>query len=359
MIMDQTSNRRLYIVDMYCISPQLSYNQSLFEDGPIVYTGNRYLAKEPGYANIIPAGMLRRMGKAVRMGVGAGLPLINRNPGIDGIVLGTANGGLEDCLKFLNQIVDYEEGTLTPTNFVQSTPNAVAGSLALMSKNTGYNITHVNKGLAFEAALLDVVLLISEGQAGKILLGGIEEISDYNYNIDLLGGSFKSEEVSSRDLLSSDTPGTVCGEGAAMFVVSTEKSPGVFAEIVDVDQISYPDQETLIEKLNCFLDRNGLVNTQIDTIVAGSSGDNRSDFWFEHVRKSLFPMSSVHTYKDLVGDYPTSSSFALWLGVQTVLGKNIPGRTKVANGKVENVLIYNHYKGFQHGFILLKSITDS
>ena len=354
--METTSRRRLYIVDMNCISPQFTFDQSLFEHGSVDYVGNRYLAKEPAFGSIIPSGLLRRMGKAVRIGVGAGLPLINRNSGIDGIVLATANGGLEDCLKFLNQIVDYEEGTLTPTNFVQSTPNAVAGSLALMSNNTGYNITHVNKGLAFESALLDVILLLSEGQASKVLLGGIEEISDYNYNIDLLAGSFKEEEVMSSNLLTSNTAGTVCGEGAAMFVISSELVKDAFAEIVDTEQVSYPDKETLFEKLNCFLVRNEMTPSQIDTLVLGYSGDNRNDYWFDDVRESIFPSSTVYSYKDLVGDYPTSSGFAMWFGVQVILGQNIPGRDTAVDRKAENVLVYNHYKGVQHGFVILKAI---
>lgn len=181
----------MYIIDSACISPQQTFDNAFFDGHVKVHEGDRYLAVEPAYGQMIPAGLLRRMGKAVRMGVGAGLPLIQKNQ-VDGIILGTANGGLEDCLKFLNQIVDYHEGTLTPTNFVQSTPNAVAGNLALMSKTTGYNATHVHKGLAFEAALLDAMMLLDEKPAQRLLLGSIEEISDYNHNIDLLSGSFKT-----------------------------------------------------------------------------------------------------------------------------------------------------------------------
>ena len=67
---------------------------------------------------------------------------------------------MEDCIKFLNQIIDYEEGLLTPGNFVQSTPNAIAAQLGLMTANKGYNITHVHRGLSFENALLDTILML-------------------------------------------------------------------------------------------------------------------------------------------------------------------------------------------------------
>lgn len=347
----------MFITDFSCISPQRTYDQAFFGSDIKIHTGNRYAAIEPEYGSLIPAGLLRRMGKAVRMGVGTGLPLIQKNPDLDGIVLGTANGGLEDCLKFLNQIVDYKEGTLTPTNFVQSTPNAIAGNLALMSKNTGYNTTHVHSGLAFECALLDCILLFNEKKAKSLLLGGIEEISEYNYNINYLGGSFKHENTSSHNLLHVDSPGTVCGEGAALFVVNSERSKNTTARILDVDQISYPSLEDLISKTNHFLDSNGVLAQDIDTVILGYSGDNRNDFWYDKFHQEFFLHSTIYSYKNLVGDYPTASAFATWLAVQIILGKEIPSELLISNPfviqKPKNVLIYNHHKGEQHGFILL------
>ena len=114
----------LYIHQHTCISPQQAFNdvniETLKESAE-----NKLKAIEPVYEGI-PPGILRRMGKAVRMGVGAAVPLLKTNTAIDGIIIGTANGGMEDCIKFLNQIIDYDEGLLTPGNFVQSTPNAIA-----------------------------------------------------------------------------------------------------------------------------------------------------------------------------------------------------------------------------------------
>ena len=350
----------MYITDLSCISAQKTYDNSFLEGEVTVHHGNRYVAQEPAYGALIPAGLLRRMGKAVRMGVGAGLPLIKKHPEVGGIILGTANGGLEDCLKFLNQIVDYNEGTLTPTNFVQSTPNAVAGNLALMSKNTGYNTTHVHKGLAFECALLDAILLLSENYADSILLGSVEEISEYNYNIDFLNGYFKKHEVTSATLLHSDSPGSVCGEGAVMFVVQSALSPDALAEIVDVDQISNVNAAELSEKLAHFLNKNGLTSNDIDAFIGGYSGDNRTDYLYTQVQNEFFPSSAAYCYKNLAGNFPTASAFATWMGVQLLGGKQLPQESKIKVGvidkTVKNVLIYNHYQGAQHGFILLRAV---
>lgn len=344
----------MYITNSACISPQQTYNQTFFEGEINVHHGDRFIAAEPNYGQLIPAGLLRRMGKAVRMGIGAGLPIIQ---GVDlgGIILGTANGGLEDCLKFLNQIVDYNEGTLTPTNFVQSTPNAVAGNLALMSKTTGYNATHVHRGLAFECALLDAMLLLREQSPEAVLIGSVEEISDYNHNIDLLNGLFKTDKVSSENLFTLDTPGSVNGEGSTMFVAEPERSERTLAEIKDVDQLSYASKDELEERVAYFLKRNRLAASDVDTLILGISGDNRTDHFYTGLQQVLFPESRVYTYKNLVGDYPTASAFATWLGVQALSGKEMPEQCKyvLSSKETKNVLIYNHYQGTQHGFILL------
>ncbi|TLV03569.1 beta-ketoacyl synthase chain length factor [Dyadobacter luticola] len=344
----------MYIISTACISPQQTFDNSFFDGQVKVYEGDRYPAIEPDYGPLIPAGLLRRMGKAVRMGVGAGLPLI-KSSNVDGIILGTANGGLEDCLKFLNQIVDYNEGTLTPTNFVQSTPNAVAGNLALMSKITGYNTTHVHNGLAFEAALLDAMMLLEEGNAKRLLVGNVDEISDYNHNIDSLSGAFKSGQFTSATLLSTDSPGSVNGEGAAMFVLSSEPDQAI-ARIKDLDQSSYLPENEIEVRLLYFLEKNSLSPDDIDTLILGFSGDNRTDYIFKNLQSRLFPESNTYTFKNMVGDYPTSSAFATWMGVQLLGGKIAPAECVYSaglSGKTTHVLIYNHVKGTQHGFILL------
>jgi hypothetical protein len=347
----------MYITDSACISPQPTFDNAFFEGDIKVHEGDRYIAVEPAYGPLIPAGLLRRMGKAVRMGVGAGLPLI-QDKQIEGIVLGTANGGLEDCLKFLNQIVDYNEGTLTPTNFVQSTPNAVAGNLALLSKTTGYNTTHVHKGLAFEAALLDTMLLLEEKRGKTFLVGSIEEISDYNHNIDLLAGSFKTGHFTSENLLTIDSPGSANGEGAAMFLVDAEHSERTIAQIRDVFQCNNPAEKELAALAIAFLQRNGLQAADIDAAIMGISGDNRSDHWYFSLQKALFEESNCYTYKNMVGDYPTGSAFATWMGAQVLAGKRVPEACVWAQKNTrtpKHILIYNHYKASQHGFILLVS----
>ncbi|MDB5256510.1 MAG: beta-ketoacyl synthase chain length factor [Chitinophagaceae bacterium] len=309
---------------------------------------------EPKYEGI-PLSILRRMGKAVRMGVGTALPLINQLEfPLNGIVIGTANGGMEDCIKFLNQVIEFEEGTLTPTNFVQSTPNAIASQLSLLSANKGYNITHVNRGLAFENALLDVWMLLKENSTHTYLLGGVEEISSYNYNIDYLADWFKKEETSNKKMYDSQTEGTLSGEGSAMFIVNAVPT-NALAQI-DALQLMHTEDVTEIEKqLNYFLKQHVADGESIDLLLSGENGDIRPRHFFEAV-ECILSGATVARFKHLTGDFATASALALTIACQLIQSNVLPDHMIKMDRKKKNlkkVLIYNQHKGVQHSFILV------
>lgn len=345
----------MYIKESKCISPQNTYGDVAVLKNITNHSGNKYFAVEPNYAELVSLSQLRRLGKAVRLGIGTGLPLLRANSDIDAMIIGSANGGLEDCINFLKQIIDYEEGTLTPTNFVQSTPNAVTGYLATATRNHCYNNTHVHRGLAFENALLEAFLMINQGEAKKVLVGSVEEISNFNYNIDEKAGFFKKEETTSETLLSSNSEGTVCGEGAAMFVVEASSSDSNSAKILDVDQICHPVSNELADKIEAILLRNNLLIDDIDTLVLGFNGDCRTDGYYAQVANQ-FPEASVYSFKNLAGEYPSSSSFALWMAAQMLEKGTSFNETaiKKVNKPLRTILIYNNYLGIEHGFILVQ-----
>ena len=349
----------MYVIDQQAISAQKTHDLSFEKGDYAIYSAATLPIVEPAYAEFIPLNLLRRMGKAVKMGIAAALPIVNRNQKVDGIIIGTANGGLENCIDFLNQIVTYDEGVLTPTNFVQSTPNALAGQLALMTKNTGYNSTHVNGSLSFENALVDAKLFF-EATTNKtsLLVGSVEEISSYNYHIDLLSGRYKKEIISNDQLIQSNTEGSICGEGASFFLLSNSPEHAV-AEIVDTTQIIHPSTADLTVLMNAFFEKNQLSMDAIDLILLGKNGDNRLDFWYDDFHQ-IFPATPAINFKQLTGDYRTISGFATYLGVQILNGK-INGAHPAFNTEFptncNHILIYNHFDGIRHGFILIKKGT--
>jgi hypothetical protein len=342
----------MYITDLACISPQLTFTEEFLSGKLIANSGTRYPSIEPDYKGIISGSSLRRMAKALRMGVGAGALLLNRNPKPDGIILGTAYGGLDHCLKFLNQIVDYNESTLTPTNFVQSTPNNIASQLSLSSSNSGYNMTHVHKGHAFEAALVDALMFLDENRDSSLLVGAAEEISEYNYSIDDQAGLYKKEETTAATLLRSRTPGTVCGEGAAMYMVSSVPPATPSVRIKEVGMLNNPDLTELKDAVYRILSENGYRASDIRHYLAGYSGDIRNDFWYDDIADNLFRHTSPITFKQWTGDYPTASAFAVWLGCHILKGTAEHLFPHAVGGPL---LIYNHYLGTQHSLILLDS----
>ena len=345
----------MFIKGLTCISPQKTIQEEFFGSEPIIYTGSQLKAVEPSYSEI-PRSQLRRMGKSNRMATGAAMPLLEKWK-TDGIIIGTTDGGMEDCHRFLNQIIQYEEGTLTPTNFVQGSPSSPAGGLALMSTNSGYNNTHSNKGLSFENCLMDADLLFIEGKAKRLMVGCVEEISQAQYKIETLAGFIKQEDVSTDKLIGCGTVGAVNGEGAAMFLVDSEND-GAIAEIIESDMISYPSSDDLNSKAKLLLERNGLEASDIDALMLGYSGDSNSDFWYNDFANDMFPNTGILSFKNLFGETPSASAFATWFAAELVSGKPIPEMAiqKPISGELKTILVYNHYQGNQHGFVLVRAV---
>lgn len=342
----------LFIHKQLCISPQQTFGEVDFTSLKSSIDG-KMIALEPTMTEV-PAGMLRRMSKAVRMGIGAALPLIKETTS-DGIIIGTANGGMEDCIKFLNQIIDYDEGLLTPGNFVQSTPNALAGQLSLITKNRGYNATHVHLGLAFENALLDTQLLLNENPELSYLVGAVDEISTYNYNIDYLARWY-DKTLTSATIYTANQPATIAGEGSAMFIASAKKQ-GALAEVKHLYTLHTHDAERVMKWLEEI--KNNLADTTNTLLISGENGDTRMNPFYQKF-ETVFSKLPLIRFKHLIGEYPTASSFALWLANE-VLNHNIDllpllKSTSVSFKEIKQIIIYNNYQGKQHSCIVISKI---
>jgi hypothetical protein len=346
----------LYIHQTYCISPQQDLLQDDIEliNEPV---DKKLLAIEPSYDKI-PPGILRRMGKSIRMGVGAALPLMAEANKIDGIIMGSANAGMDDCVKFLNQIVQYEEGQLTPGSFVQSTGNVIAGQLGLISKNKGYNITHIHLGLAFENALLDAMMQLNTNPSNAYLVGGVDEISPFHYNIETLAGSYKKEDISNKNLYETDSAGCIVGEGAAMFMVNSSADAAI-AGVKSISTLHSNDKELVKQQLDLFLQKNLAPGETIDLFLSGENGDNRTVAFYEAC-ETLFPDdTSIVRYKHMTGDFATASALGLWYACQFSKSQQVPTqmfKKKTSKTIYNNILLYNNFKGLQHSFILVSNL---
>jgi hypothetical protein len=342
-----------YIHQTSCISPQQT-----FQDADINKLNEaaekKLRAIEPSYDGI-PPGILRRMGKAVRMGVGAAMPLVKNNPATEGIIIGTANSGNEDCVKFLKQVIEYDEGLLTPINFVQSTPNAVAAQIGLLTNNHGYNITHVQLGLAFEFAMTDADMMLHEKPLSSYLLGAVDDISSYNYYFEDKSGWYKKEDVSNRILYETNSPGSIAGEAAAMFLVNGIKT-GAIAKLHAVDTLHHEEEAIIKEKLEDFIGKNLPEGEKIDLLLTGENGDDRLLKYYSSCETVVKDDVTIARFKHMSGEYPTATAMGLWLCCDILQKQSIPGhmiKRGTAKREYKNVLMYNSYKAIQHSFILV------
>ncbi len=342
-----------YIHQTTCISPQHTFPNANLET-LVESAENKLSVLEPAYTGVAPT-MLRRMGKAVRIGVGAALPMLQSVPMPAGIIIGTANGGMGESVKFLQQIVDYHEDTLTPGNFVQSTANALASQISLLTSNKGYNITHVHRGLAFENAMVDAAMVCHENPQNTYLLVGVDEISTYNYHIDYLNGLYKHENISNKDLYAVNTAGSIAGEGAAMFLVNSNPEAAL-AKVQAVAAIHHNDERHITERLQNFLQTHLPAGEQVDLLLSGENGDSRFTHFYNACEQALPNNIAVARFKHMCGDYPTAAAFALWLACTIKNTAMLPqhmAKTTSAKKAFKNVLIYNHYQGVQHSFMLV------
>ena len=121
----------------------------------------------------------RRMGKLMKAATLTSLKAL-REAGIecpDAIITATANGMLETSEKFLVDMVDNGEETLSPTLFMQSTHNTIGSAIAIRTNCHGYNITYTQGMDSMRWALRDAERLIRMGKAKTVLVGCHDESS--------------------------------------------------------------------------------------------------------------------------------------------------------------------------------------
>lgn len=400
------------------MSAQRTFDGS-FPDEVIVPEGYILPIVAPPYKEYISPAMIRRMGSGVKNGVVASalalqeagftvaadsspvnssavayspesvsaeegnpskkLPPNNRPLQPDAIITGTGVGCIKDSENFLKAILENGEAFLTPTAFIQSTHNTVGAQIALGLGCKAYNFSYVNGAISFESALTDARLQLLSGEARNILVGGVDEKADFTYHLFALGGLIKTEESSS---------GASYSEGAAFFVLSTEKKAQSYATLKDVTVINRLEPEGVASTLERFLKRTGTAVDDIDAVVIGKNDDISFQEYYPGLLSGFSPEIPVVHYKHLSGEYNTASAFGFWLAAGILKNQRIP-EVVLLSGKpgaatlrpaalrpdqkgeavgnavnlgatyrgaaIRNILLYNQYRGMDHSFILLSA----
>jgi len=235
---------------------------------------------QPNYKDYMPASILRRASKMNKIAMAATYESMKQAEveTLGAIIVGSGLGCLKDTEKFLQTYIQADvDSLLPPLSFIQSGHNAMSGQIALTLKNQNYNMTHVQKGLSFEHAMIDTLLLIHEGKR-DVLVGAIDE------KIDLL----------------------------ILDAIDQSGVEVVACQIADTDNW----QETLDEMLGGFdLSANDLQN-----VFVGYNLCQRYEVDLPHI-----------VYTDYVGKYFSSSSYGAHLAYDTLIQAKEPSYVALIN----------------------------
>lgn len=347
---------KAYINGIGCISPQNSIDSEWFFDTINPAKGDYFDAVEPSYKEFIAPNLLRRMGRAIKMGVAAGNIAIQQAGAekVDAIITGTGLGCFEDSERFLLAILNNDEQFLTPTSFIQSTHNTVGSQIALIMKCHDYNFTYVHRGFSFESTLQDALMLFEEGKE-TILVGGIEEHTP-NFVV-LNRRAHKFQEANATPIWKSKTPGIQMSEGTAFFVLNKHKTEKSLASVDGIQTLYKPKTSAdILNKLNAFLKLHNLTLSDIDVTLMGFSDDVNFDAKLQELLPSIEKESIAACYKHVCGEYHTASAFAMWTAVKLIEKQKFPKVLAISDkapSKIKHVLIINQYLGINYSFTLL------
>ncbi|MEO6546744.1 MAG: beta-ketoacyl synthase, partial [Ferruginibacter sp.] len=172
-------------------------------------------------------------------------------------------------------------------------------------------------------------------------------------------GLYKKELESTLNLFDISTKGTIAGEGAAFFLLANEPSASDYAQLEGMATFYNNGslQETESRIANFLLDQS-IAFDEIDLVITGRNGDVVSDKNYSFIEQSAFKNIPAINYKHLCGEYPTSTAFALWLGVNIIKSGALPASMRSDTGEakqIKRILIYNNFQHTHHSLVLISA----
>ncbi len=348
---------KTYIKSKGIVSPQCFINNENWLDDIEIYETNPLKNIEPEYKELVHPKYLRKMPVILKTGLYTAMQCL-KNAGIenaDAIITATGHGCQFELEKFFNQIVENDEDTISPVSFIHSTHSLISSQIAVMLQNHNYNMNYINDNFSFENALIDAMMLLNENEAENVLVGSFDEITEENFSLFDKLNYWKKENINNSVLYNTNTPGSIGGEGSAFFCISSENNKNC-PEIKSVNVIYKPGKDDIKERLIEITDYSDISINDIDLIILGKNGDVNFDYLYDEFIENNFQQDIASiSYKHLCGEYHTSSGFALALASHILEYQKIPASFQLAvtpMKKINNILIYNHFRGVEHSMIL-------
>jgi 3-oxoacyl-[acyl-carrier-protein] synthase II len=152
-----------------------------------------------------------------------------------GIILATAFGPQVTAFRFLDEIIDHGEASVSPTLFSHSVHNAAASYVAFALDNHGPTLTVTQFGSSFQQALILARAWLHEGRCEHVLVGSVEEcgaVMEYICSKKLR----IADDGRIRPFEFSRSPSAVPGEGSVFLLLSGEDRGKKYCELGGVFQ---------------------------------------------------------------------------------------------------------------------------
>lgn len=299
----------MFINSSVCISYQDSFLTSGLHQRLTPASGASVL-RHPDYKDYVSPAQIRRMSTVLKMGLAGGVEALRQagDAPADAIIVGTGLGCIQDTLKFVGAMYQSEEGTQSPTAFIQSTHNSIAGQLALLLTNHNYNMTHTQGNLSLACALLDAQLLLAEGDAAQLLVGVVDEMTD--------------DERSMIEALAAKmaVPLPVLGEGSAFFHVSAQPTGHTMARITAIKMTHNGRAEAILSLMS------------------------EADLVLTNITTPLGQQPQI-CYTDHCGEYFTAPGFGMHLALEHLR----------ADEAVRKVLVHHRFGPQEQGILIERS----
>lgn len=349
---------QLYIngVGAISIQPPLS-DEGIYN--PLTYEAPHVRCIEPNFKDYLNPIAARRMSRIIKRAIvtakhataEAGIS----NP--EAVITGTGLGCVEDTEKFLEAMIHNQEKFLQPTYFIQSTHNTISSQIAITLGCNGYNNTYIHRGVSFENALVDALLLFKKGEIQSALVTGNDEMTPNYFTILSRLNYWKSEVKNTLSIVEDNaTAGTFAGEGSLSFVLANQKAEKTYACVKGMD-LFYKPIIPVTEKIEQFLAENGVGINDIDVFMTGMNGDVANDAVYTEVSK-IFDAEKIGIYKNVCGEFFTSVAFGFFVSACCLRDGKVPAHLMLHKNAKENVkyiLLYNHFQNKDHSLILLSA----
>ncbi len=344
----------VYIRGIGAISIQQPLSETAVWE-PVAYHAPQLRCIEPDYRNYFDPISARRMSRIVKRAVVTSTRALEES-GIsmpDAVISGTGLGCVEDTEKFLTAMVRNGEECLQPSFFIQSTHNTISSQIAIRLKCHGYNNTHVQRGISFESALQEALLLFACGRIRSALVGGYDELTPTYFG--MLGrlGYWREKIDDTLRIAEYPAKGTFAGEGSICFMLSSEFDPSAYAQLEGCE-IAYECGD-LRGETERFLEKHGISLNEVDVVMTGRNGDERND---EAYNRSWLTEKKEVWYKPACGEFFTAPAYGMFEAAVCLRRGYVPAcltRNKERIDGVRRILILNHWQQKDYSFIVLTS----